>query len=288
MNEMGINRPTVWTSLPTAIDVLDLLDPSAVVYYCGDDFGALAGVDHRAVSRLEQMLVDRADVILVASSALQARFPVSKTHLIEHGVDAAPFAAAYPRPVDLPSGKPVMGFYGSLSNWLDLELLEGLAEQLPDWNLVLIGPCQCELGALLKRANVHWLGPRLHHQLPAYVQHWQVSLLPFLDNAQIRACNPLKLREYLASGKPVVSTEFPALAPYRQHVRVAVGVDAFVEAVRQAAMDMPSLDRDWLSALQTWDDVIELGRPSGQRQASIAEASWSARAMQVQRLLAGL
>lgn len=288
MAAMGMQRPLLWSSLPSAVEVLDLLDPAAVVYYCGDDFAALAGVDHAAVQRQEQQLVARADLVLAASSALQARFPAAKTRLLAHGVDARPFASDYPRPADLPSGKPIMGFYGSLSSWLDIDLLLAVARALPYWNLVLIGPLQCDLGALLQLPNVHWLGPRSHSQLPAYVQHWQVSLLPFLDNAQIRACNPLKLREYLASGKPLVSTDFPALAGYRQHVRVAQGAPDFVQAIRQAGLDAPAQAPQWLEQVHSWAAVSQLGEARQARQASVAEDSWEVRAELLQRWLAAL
>jgi len=288
MAEMGMHRPLVWTSLPTAVEVLDLLDPAAVIYYCGDDFAALAGVDHVPVARLEQQLVARADLVLAASSTLLQRFPAAKSHLLAHGVDAQPFASSYPRPADMPTGKPIMGFYGSLSSWLDVGLLLAVARALPHWNLLLIGPLQCDLSELLQLANVHWLGPKAHSELPAYVRHWQVSLLPFLDNAQIRACNPLKLREYLASGKPLVSTDFPALQPYRQHVRVANGAADFVHAIRQAALDAPHYQQRWLEQLHCWRDVSQLAVPQQQRQSCVAGESWEVRANALRTLLAGL
>ncbi len=288
MASMGMHNPLVWSSLPSAVDVLDLLDPAAVIYYCGDDFSALAGVDHTAVQRQEQQLVDRADLVLAASAALQARFPAAKTRLLAHGVDARPFASDYLRPADLPYGKPIMGFYGSLSNWLDTDLLLEVARALPHWNLVLIGPLQCDLRTLLTLPNVHWLGPRSHSQLPAYVQHWQVSLLPFLDNAQIRACNPLKLREYLATGKPLVSTDFPALDGYRQHVQIARGAEDFVQAICQAALDAPTQELQWLEQLHSWSEVAQLSQPHQARQMSIAGDSWESRAETLQRWLAAL
>ncbi len=288
MAAMGMQRPLLWSSLPSAVEVLDLLDPAAVIYYCGDDFAALAGVDHAAVQYQEQQLVARADLVLAASSTLQARFPAAKTRLLAHGVDARPFASDYPRPADLPSGKPIMGFYGSLSSWLDIDLLLAVARALPHWNLVLIGPLQCNLDALLQLPNVHWLGPRSHSQLPAYVQHWQVSLLPFLDNAQIRACNPLKLREYLASGKPLVSTDFPALAGYRQHVRVAQGAPDFIRAIAQAGLDAPAQAPQWLEQLHSWSEVRQLADARQARQASVAGDSWEVRAEVLQRWLAAL
>lgn len=267
MQRLGFERPLLWMSLPTALDMLDELPSRGCVYYCGDDFRALDGVDHAAVGHLEASLAGRADLILAASEALAARFPAGRTHLLPHGVDSALFATPQSRPVDLPAGRPIAGFYGSLSAWVDVELLAAIARRLPDWNLVLIGPARCNLSALNGLTNVHLLGPRPHPALPGYVQHWQAALLPFRHNAQIAACNPLKLREYLASGTPVVSTDFPALAPYRPLLQVAEGAEAFVAAIRRAAGEHEGCAR---------------------RRQAVAGESWQARAADLNSLLAAL
>lgn len=218
---LGVKNPVVWTSLPTAADICSELSPSRVLYYCGDDFGALAGVDHDTVRRHESELVAKADIILAASRELASRFPPTKTHLLPHGVDIDLFSQPAPRALDLPKdGKPIAGFYGSLSSWLDYDLLHKVASHLPDWHFVFIGKIEAELGALPSLSNVHLLGPRAHHQLPGYSQHWQVSMLPFLDNPQIQACNPLKLLEYLAADTPIVSTRFPAVERWQEQVNL--------------------------------------------------------------------
>ncbi|HEY5789985.1 MAG TPA: glycosyltransferase, partial [Gammaproteobacteria bacterium] len=264
----GIRRPILWLSLPTAVDAIGAAGERAVVYYCGDDFGALAGVDHAPVARLEAELVARADLVLAASQALAARFPPHKTRLLEHGADVGLFSTPVPRAADLPNDGPVAGFYGSLSDWLDLELLAGAARLLPDWRFVLVGPQRTDLGALAGLANVQLLGPRPHQALPAYAQHWDAALLPFRDTAQIRACNPLKLREYLAAGQPVVSTEFPALDGYRDLVQ-AVATPAELAAALQAAR-------------------AEGRTRAAERRARVAAQSWEARAAELERLLAAL
>ena len=285
MASLGMSRPLVWTSLPSAIEVLDELDPSAVIYYCGDDFSALAGVDHAPVARQEARLLERADLILAASETLAERFPVAKTHCLPHGVDTQHFAfKQWSRPVDLPAGKPIAGFYGSLSNWLDQAMLKQVAQALPDWNIVLIGPRHCNIDTLLREPNITWLGPKAHQALPAYVQHWQVSLLPFVDNAQIRACNPLKLLEYLASGKPVVSTAFPAVMEYRDSLHLADTAEHFARAIVTAAVDAPALGEQWLERLNDWQSVRRLAQAAERRQACVHSDSWEQRA----GVLAGL
>lgn len=238
MTARGIKRPVLWTSLPTALPAIGSLDERGVVYYCGDDFGALVGVDHKPVLEMESRLVEKADLILAASETLASRFPATKTLLVPHGADIDLFSTAAPRAVDLPSDGPIAGFYGSLSGWIDVELIAYAAQRLPWWTFVLVGPVDCEVGLLRSLGNVKFLGKREHRDLPGYVQHWTVSLLPFRDCAQITACNPLKLREYMAAGRPIVATDFPALGPYRDLISIAAGAEAFTEAIL-ASSHMP-------------------------------------------------
>lgn len=226
-----IRRPILWISLPVAVDLVGHLDEFVVVYYCGDDFGGLAGVDHAPVLKLESELVAAADLVLAASENLARKFPIDKTRVLAHGVDFDLFSTAAKRASDLPEGKPIAGFYGSISDWVDVALLAALAKKRPDWNFCLVGDIRTDVSALAPCDNVHFLGPKPHHELPRYVQHWQVAMLPFHDNAQIRACNPLKLREYLASGTAVVSTDFPALAPYRDLLTICNDVEMFSQAL---------------------------------------------------------
>lgn len=238
MNRLGVRRPVLWTSLPTAEPLLGAFGERAVVYYAGDDFGSLEGVDHRAVLRLEEKLAERAELILAASPEIAARFPSERTMVAPHGVDVALFSTRQPLPTDLPlDGSPIVGFYGSLSGWIDVPLVHKAACAFPDTNFVLIGAVNTDVAALERLKNVHFLGPKKHSELPAYVQNFDVAILPFRDTPQIRACNPLKLREYLASGAAVASTDFPALDPYRALIHVGQDADGFIKAIEMALKD---------------------------------------------------
>lgn len=262
-----LDRPILWASLPTALAAVEALGPERVVYYCGDDFAALDGVDHDPVAALEQRLAARADVVFAASEALTGRFSGRRTIYLPHGVDTELFARPAPRPSDLPEGGPIAGFYGSLSAWLHLDLIAQAADALPDWHFVLIGPERTDLSALRARANIHLLGPRPHAALPAYVQHWDVSMIPFRNTAQIQACNPLKLREYLAAGTPIAATDFPALGPYRNLVSVHAPQHSYAQTL-QAALTMTAC--------------------APVRRARVEAESWAARARQVADVLEAL
>lgn len=253
LDRLNITDPILWTSLPTAVDMAGHLGESALVYYCGDDFSALAGVDHQTVADREQELMSKADLIVAASEKLVQKFPEGKTRLLPHGVDYHRFATPAPRASDLPdASKPTAGFYGSLSNWLDVDLMVDVITRLPDVNFILIGNIETDVSKVLALPNVVHMGPRPHSALPGYSQHWHISMLPFLDNAQIRSCNPLKLREYLATGRPVVSTPFPALLPYKDNVFVATSADEWVAAIRSAIDEPSSPDRQALVKDHTW------------------------------------
>ena len=260
----AINPSILWLSLPTAVDAI----PNAsykTIYYCGDDFGALEGVDHKAVLNLEKELAIRADLILVASAELAKKFPEEKTQILPHGVDIDLFTANYPKPNDFPAGKKIAGFYGSLAGWVDVERIAYAAKKLPEWDFVCIGSVKTDITALKGWSNIHLLGAKPHNSLAAYASNWDVSLMPFKDNDQIKSCNPLKLLEYMAVGKPIVSSSFPALEPYKEWVSIADSNDDFVHAITQSFAEG------------------EARRDA--RRAAIKNESWHARADKVEMLI---
>lgn len=267
MAQRNMRRPILWTSLPSAMPLVGSLGERAVVYYCGDDFGSLAGVDHEPVVAMERALVDRADLIIAASERLAQRLPASRTLLLPHGADVDLFRRPVKRARDLPEKGPIAGFYGSISDWIDVRLLADTAARLVDWTFVMIGDIRTDVTALRALPNVKFVGSRTHDVLPSYAQHWTVSLLPFRDCPQIQACNPLKLREYLATGTAIASTPFPALAPYAGLIETGQTVDGFAAAIRRAAEDR---------------------RRNGLRRSAVAHDSWDARAVELGNALATL
>jgi glycosyltransferase involved in cell wall biosynthesis len=235
LNKANLNQPILWSSLPTAADLCGELNEVAVIYYCGDDFSALAGVDHQTVAKHEEVLVSKAQLILVASPSMQARFPAHKTTLIPHGVDVDHFQTSVAKAEDFPSqGRPVAGFYGSLSSWFDSQLIQTVSDALPEWDFMLIGPLEIDKTLLPQGNNIYYMGPRPHHALPSYCQHWDVSLLPFKQNGQIAACSPLKLMEYLANQRPIITTDYPAVAPYQKYVTIIRSAQEMISTLRQA------------------------------------------------------
>lgn len=254
-----------WISVPTAEYLVN--SAAKVVYYIGDDFSGLAGVDYDLVQPFEEKLLSRAHMTFVCSKALLDKFKLHHPVLLSHGVDLELFSRgcfdnfiAY--------DQPVIGFYGSLNAWLDIELIKFIAKSKPNIKIELIGKIETTLGDLLTLENVSHIPAVAHSELPKYVQSWNVAILPFKDSAQIRACNPLKLREYLASGTPVVSTRYNAVEQYSEQVFIAEDKELFVRHIENAC-HLKEVVRGWVS----W------------QQEAVKQESWQVRADQVMALL---
>jgi UDP-galactopyranose mutase len=155
---------------------------------------------------------------------------------------------------------PRLGFFGVIDERMDTQLVAGLAASRPDWHLVMLGPIvKIDPAALPRAANIHYLGPKSYDDLPSYLAGWDAALLPFARNDATRFISPTKTPEYLAAGKPVVSTSIhDVVRPYGQQglARIADDVPGFVSAC-QAAMDeavSPRLARaDAFLRQMSWD-----------------------------------
>ncbi len=237
---LGIERPITIVTVPTALDVVRHVPHRGLFYYRADDAAAAEDVDGDFVHQLERQLFEQVSRVIYVSRALmasEADETAAKATLIDHGVDTDHFAPDSTRvvPPDLAAlPKPWIGFFGTIENMsVDIELLGQVAESNPTASLVLIGKTAADVSRLEKLPNVHLLGPRDYEDLPAYAQFFDVALLPRPDSKWTRAANPIKLKEYLALGLPVVSTRFPEVEFYASVVRVAPSSREFVEAVTE-------------------------------------------------------
>ncbi|WP_057831855.1 glycosyltransferase [Colwellia sp. TT2012] len=282
--KLAISNPIIWTSLPTSVDYLELFGNAPCVYYCGDDFSSLAGVDHGFVAKKELELIEKSNYIFTASEKLQEKFPRDKVVNIPHGVNFSLFSEQVNiTPSDLPKGKPIAGFYGSISTWLDQNLLVQTITALPHWSFVFIGELSCNVDKLKHFPNVYFLGEKPHTELPKYIQNWNVAILPFVNNKQIQMCNPLKLREYIASGTPIVTTDFNALNGYRKYLQISSSVKPFYQAILLANAEItPVVNFDKLEDI---NDLLALTQVKQCRKACVKDESWENRARDVQRYL---
>lgn len=244
MRKIGIERPLLWIACPPAAPMLERLDAVATVYQRTDRMERFHGVDYEYISSLDQMLKSRADLTVFCASALydSEKSTCREALFVDHGVDFQRFADAAPRhdeagfvPEDLrciPS--PRVGFVGGIDDHtFDAALFLDAAARLPGFQFVMVGACSlpdgwCEL------ENVHFLGQKPYEDVPAYMAGCDVLIMPWNQNDWIEVCNPVKLKEYLATGRPVVSTPFPELAQYVGHVAVASTAADFAQAIKDA------------------------------------------------------
>lgn len=256
----------LWYYTPMALPFSRHLSPVAVLYDCMDELSAFAGAPP-ALHTLERELLARADAVTTGGQSLYEakRSLHPNVHAFPSSVDVAHFARARTvREADdqvrLP--RPRLGYFGVIDERMDLELLTGIADARPDWQLVIVGPvAKIDPDLLPRRANIHYLGPRRYEQLPAYLAGWDVALLPFARNEATRFISPTKTPEYLAAGRPVVSTPIrDVVRPYGERGLVSIAADAagFVAAV-EALLGEPGDARqraaDSLLASMSWDET---------------------------------
>jgi len=229
----------LWSFAPDVHYLAGRFDEECLVYYCVDEFSEFAGYDKAAILRAEAELACRADLTITTSQSLYdaKRGLCDNTVLVTHGVDFDHFASASTLSVpsdiaDLP--RPIVGFWGMIQDWVDLDLIARVARARPEWSIVLIGESLVETGALAAQPNVHLLGRRPYARLPAYAAGFDVGMIPFRVNELTRAVNPIKLREYLAAGLPVVSTPLPEVEAYREWARIARSPGDFVMECQRA------------------------------------------------------
>ena len=213
---LSFEQPVLINYVPVLSEAMKAWHGKRVVYHCVDRWDAFDMYDSTLMAEVDRQCCELADVVIATSEDLyeRCRSRCASCRLIMHGVDHAHFAAALDapdRPRDLPDGD-IVGFFGLLSEWVDQELLVRLAEAVPTANVVLIGTADVDVSALESVPNIHLLGPRPFRELPAYIASFRVGIIPFAVNELTKAVNPIKLREMLAAGCPVVSTALPEVA----------------------------------------------------------------------------
>ena len=238
--EAGITNFVAWYYTPMALRFSSHLKPSVVVYDCMDELSAFQGAPPQMIDQ-ERRLFELADVVFAGGKSLyeSKRRQHANVHLFPSSIDQAHFARGR-QPVSDPADQqsiphPRIGFYGVLDERLDTELLNDLATRRPDWHFVLLGPVVKIREEDLPHANnLHYLGSKAYAELPDYLANWDVAILPFARNASTRFISPTKTPEYLAAGKPVVSTPIQdVVQPYGEMglVRIAGSAEEFAEAI---------------------------------------------------------
>ena len=264
LRRLGFGQLISWFVVPHPGALAGRLGERLVVYYCIDDYAAFPGVDADSIQALDDALTRRADIVFVAPvSLLDAKRSLNgNVRFSPHGVDADLFAQA-DDPATVPAEsaqglrRPVIGYFGNIGPWIDRELLQHIARRRPEWTLLLVGHVTAPVDGLRECPNVIFAGQQPYETLPRWAAAFDVAVIPYLPTRQVKNANPLKLREYLATGKPVVSTTTPETARFAEVVALADTGEEFVAAIEAAlAQDSPELHRRRQESVKgaSWND----------------------------------
>jgi glycosyltransferase involved in cell wall biosynthesis len=266
----------LWVGSPSLLaeSLIESTWPDLIVYDCMDNYAAF----HRAaarphICRTERSVAERADVVFTTSMTLQKRLSdwSDQVVLVPNGADVSSFDVEPKSPPEWLAklNGPLIGFHGTLGDWLDYDLLMQLADRRPEWSFVFIGPLASQrTEALLARPNVHWHDTVPHDELPRHSTFFDAAMIPFVINELTLSVHPIKVLEYLALGLPVVTSPLPDLQPLKSVLRMA----------RDA--------NDWeahLAAAIHTDEHTPLARE--RRRVAVREQSWEHR---TRRILAEL
>jgi glycosyltransferase involved in cell wall biosynthesis len=276
---LGHRRTWLWLYNPLYVQSRAALAPERMIFDLVDDLGAYAGhaPSRRTMTACVETALGESDLVFTTSPML-ARNLAEKTrngemHIVPNGVSAA-WTEREPGPIpeelrNLP--RPWIGFMGAIFTYLDFDLLVATARAFPGGSLILVGPVQDETGAarLRREPNVVLLGRRPQERIPDYLAAFDVCLSPFRAGDVRRAVNPLKVYEYLAAGRPVVSTPLESLAgePVAEWIRFAEGTAAFTAAIREELAAEGAAGR------------------ARERREAVRAYTWEALAVRVERIL---
>lgn len=296
--EQSIQKYLVWYYTPMALDFTRHLRPLAVIYDCMDELSAFKGAPE-CLKHRERELFKCADLVFTGGQSLyeakrdqhHSVFPFPSSIDRDHFMQARGAIAEPADQENIPH--PRLGFFGVVDERFDVELLDQISRNRPDYQFVIIGPVvKIDPEILPKRENIHYLGGKSYEELPAYIAGWDGALLLFAQNESTRFISPTKTPEYLAAGKPVVSTPIrDVVCPYGQMglVRIANNAQEFTAAIDDLLQPETNRKR-WLEtvdeylATMSWDETwARMSRLIDETVASRTRVALRARAAEAQR-----
>lgn len=264
MKQLRFRQALNWVFNPAAAPVAGTLGEERLIYYCVDEYAAFTGVSSGSLAEMERYLIRKADLVVFSADRLyQAKASLNpQTILVRHGVDYEHFRTALDEGTQVPDEitrlpRPVIGYFGLIaSDWVDVGLVARVAEAFPAASIVMLGKVTMDVSALKRFPNVHLLGRKPYNLLPAYCKGFDVALIPFPINEATLHSNPLKAREYLAAGLPVISTAIPEVEVLGQ-CRIGNDAAAFVQHVREALMNPgPCPQRSKSMQAESWQSRL--------------------------------
>jgi glycosyltransferase involved in cell wall biosynthesis len=250
------NADVLWIGNPAIQHEVSSYQTKVVVYDCCDDFYSCWGKNEDELTKKATIVVTTADRIYNRKITEKGK---DKVFLIPNGMDSAHFQyKTYGVPTDLQKYKSMktLGYVGALADWVDWELVKDTAIKLKEWQIVLVGPEYHRVPDFIKHiGNIKMLGLKDYSTLPAYISNIDVCMIPFKINTITRSTNPIKLYEYLACGKPVVTTDMDEIRKYSDIVKICLPNEDFAQKVREILMgNTPEKEKERISRIQgeTW------------------------------------
>jgi glycosyltransferase involved in cell wall biosynthesis len=260
----GRGRSILVSTVPNVSDYLGCFEERKVVYYCVDDFTEWPGLLHEMVREMESALIEKSDCIITTSESLYDKFRKTgkPVHLLTHGVDINHFntrlSTEHPLLGTIP--KPRIGYFGLFDERSDQYLLRVLAENLPEVSIVITGDVVVDVADLEAFPNVYFTGPVSYSDLPSIVAGWEMCLLPYKNNIQTSSINPLKIKEYIATGLPVLSTPIPGVNELKEHIFLSSSSQEWVKKINEnLILDDMNQKKDFLEILkhESWEFKVQ-------------------------------
>ncbi|WP_022854458.1 glycosyltransferase [Thermodesulfatator atlanticus] len=261
LKRRGLSRPILVTTVPNACDYIGAFEERRVVYYCVDDFAEWPGHEKDLVLQMEKELIKKADIFIATSEKLYHKLVRGKkpTFLLPHGLDLKRFWEAKKSKsqslAQIP--KPRVGYVGLIDARLNWSFLEFLVAKLKKVSFVFIGRNEIDLTSFSKFANFFHVGPVPYEKVPNVLQELDVLILPYLVNEFTKTINPLKLKEYLASGKPIVAAPLPEILKWKDYLFIAETKEDWEKQILNALKQKPAKVPEEVLAKEDWSFKAE-------------------------------
>ena len=268
MRKFRLETPIVWLALPTALEAAQAIPHSLLLYQAADKISAYRGIDKAVITELELRCLKEADLVMFPGQEMFGRYGHlnKRSYLMEHGVDYQHFSQAAGGGTEVPEDiatipGPIVGYFGEVDyKKVDQALIRHAALARPSWSFVFIGNVSTDISSLAGLPNVHFLGARPYQALPAYATAFDVCTVPWdSEDEMIQHASPIKIREYLATGKPVVSTDFPEAHRFASLIGIARDRDEFVSQIEAALGEKEGLRQRRMDAVrgESWESRVE-------------------------------
>jgi len=257
---LHLENPILVTTVPNSCDYAGEFNEARIIYYCVDDFSEWPGLEHNLVRKMEKELIRKSDIFVATSDKLYSKLSNygKPVYLLTHGVDIELFKYEKDEEHMLLKNipKPRVGYFGLFDERSDQDLLIELAKRLSHVSFVFTGRTEIDVSRLKRLSNVYFSGKIPYDELPFMVKGWDVLILPYVVDKTTEAISPLKLKEYLATGKHVLSSAIPEAINLKAYVKIAKSVGEWEDALRfclvRSNATMNSLRNDFLAG-ETWE-----------------------------------